>query len=66
VALFVGLLFGLRRLLPCLKDPRRFGPVLKGIVHGMTGFRTMRAGTTRFTFRESVALRHWFFKTLYE
>lgn len=66
VALPVAVLFALRRLLPALLHPARLGPVLKGIVRGTTGFRTMRAGATRFTIGESFALRKWLLKTLYE
>ncbi|MBE0642631.1 MAG: glycosyltransferase [Bacteroidetes bacterium] len=68
-ALPVSLLFVLRRILPILKDPRRAGPVLRGIAAGYAGMSARRRpspGHRRFTLRETWSLRGWFFKLLYE
>lgn len=69
VALPLALLFALRRLLPVVKDPRRFAPVLRGIAAGFGGItarRRLSPGARRFTLRESMDLRGWFRKLLSE
>ncbi len=66
IATPVALLFTLRRLLPVVKDVRRFGPVIGGLYEGFGGARRMRSFGVRFSCAESLRLRHWFLKLLYE
>jgi GT2 family glycosyltransferase len=66
VAIPAAMLFALRRLLPVVKDVRRFAPVLGGLGEGLAGVRRMRAYEQRFSFAASLRLRHWFLKLLYE
>lgn len=73
VALPVSLLFSLRRLLAVVKDWRRVLPVLRGIVAGYGGIAARRrrgaklpGRPARIPLRESLQLRGWFLKLLYE
>ena len=68
-ALPVSALYALRRMLPIVRDLRRTAPVLRGIAEGYAGLparRRLPDGVRRFTLRETIGLRGWFLKLLYE
>ncbi len=66
VALPMAILFGLRRLLPCFRDIRRFAPVVMGFAEGLAGLPRLRGLGRRFTMKETLQLRGWLLKLLYE
>lgn len=66
VALPMAILFGFRRLLPCVKDARRFPAVMRGLAEGVADMGRMRSRSSRFTLKESLQLRGWLLKLLYE
>lgn len=65
-AIPVSLLFIVRRLLLCVKDCRRFKPVVSGVYQGISGCGKMRSKAQLFSVKQSWNLRHWFLKLLYE
>ena len=62
----LNVLFLVRRLLPAIKDPRRFAPVFAGFFAGLKGCIRMRRKERKFTFRQSMALWRSLLKILYE